>query len=104
MCAGTPVSQVSLCQTHVQEIDKVRILYMIYMGRSAFASCQVQYFGMSVKLDLKNVLDSLGKLFYCLLNLSVREKMINDAIVVIDFSMFPCISAIFIYMLEAVGV
>lgn len=29
--------------------------------------------------------------------------MINDTTVVIDFSMFPCISAIFIYMLEAAG-
>lgn len=87
----------------MQSIDN-KVKTYIHTRGSAFANCQVQYFGMFIKLDLTDVLDSLDKHFYCLLNLSVREKMINITTVVIDFPMFPCISAIFIYVLEAAGV
>lgn len=55
-------------------IPNKQIFYMCPKG-SAFSNCQVQYLGVSIKLHLPNILDSLDRLF-CLLNLSVRAK--ND--------------------------
>lgn len=74
MCAGSggaSVASFTIHETHMQSIDNE---VKTYIHTREIANCQVQCFRMFIKLDLTDVLDLLDKHFYCLLNLSVREK------------------------------